>query len=244
MSNTLLPGKITEYEVKGIKFNMCWIPEGKFRMGCDNESQHLFKHEVQLSEGFWLAQTPVTQELWVALTNKNPSDFRGRKLPVESVSWHEAMQFCQLLNQRLALEDLEFCLPSEAQWEYAARASTEYDEYPFVLSEVGWYKKNSGDSTHAVGLLEQNDWKLHDMLGNVWEWCSDWYNVLEEDDVVDPCGPEQGFGKVLRGGSWQSYPDQVSYCSRSSEEPGFNSRTIGFRLAMRSKRQNVQEQAA
>jgi len=232
MNNKLHPGKITEYVVKGIKFNMCWIPEGKFRMGCDKESQHLFKHDVELTQGFWLGQTQVTQELWVALTNHNPSDFRGRKLPVESVSWTQAVQFCRQLNEKLAVEGWEFCLPSEAQWEYAARADTEYDEYPFVLCEVGWHKKNSCDNTHPVALLEKNDWNLYDMLGNVWEWCSDWYNDLEEDSVVDPPGPQQGFGKVVRGGSWQSYGDHVSYCSRSSEEPDFSGRNIGFRLAM------------
>jgi formylglycine-generating enzyme required for sulfatase activity len=167
-------------------------------MGCspgDSECPAYQKpvHQVTISRGFRIGQTEVTQEAWQRIMGTNPSSFKGAKLPVDSVSWDEARNYCQAVGMRL---------PTEAEWEYAARADISQDPYG-DLDQIAWYAGNSGKTTHPVGTKQANPWGLYDMLGNVWEWVEDWYAAPYPDgDAIDPKGPPSGKVRTLRGGAW------------------------------------------
>ena len=191
-----------------VELKMVFIPPGAFRMG-SNSSQALADekpvHIVSLTQGFWMGIYPVTQAQWQAVMETKPSHFKGRKRPVEQVSWKDAREFCKKASP-LAGQTLQ--LPSEAQWEYACRAgsTTEYCNGDNALQQVGWYSKNSNEETHPVGELAANAWGLHDCHGNVWEWCKDWYDekAYTHCDCTDPTGPRAGHTRVFRGGSWSN----------------------------------------
>jgi hypothetical protein len=146
-----------------------WIPPGTFRMGCslgDNECYaEAPAHDVTITKGFWIGQTEVTQEAYLKVTASNSSGLKGVKLPVETISWYDADDYCRGVGGRL---------PTEAQWEYAARAGSTASRYG-EIDQIAWYAKNSGDETHDVGQKAPNTWGLYDTLGNVWEWTEDWY---------------------------------------------------------------------
>jgi formylglycine-generating enzyme required for sulfatase activity len=186
-----------------------WIPPGKFTMGCspgDSECRDDEKpaREVTIAEGFWLGQTPVTQEAFERVMGTNPSRFGGPRLPVESVDWNQAKDYCEKIGGRL---------PTEQEWEYAARAGTTGARYG-SLDAVAWYDDNSGGTTHPVGLKQVNAFGLYDMLGNVWEWTSSDY---------DPKA------KVVRGGSWGGNARAVRASYRGGDGPAYRSRILGFR---------------
>jgi len=219
----------------GGSIRMKWIAPGSFQMGSnDGDSNEKPVHRVTLSEGYHLGATEVTQGQWEAVMGSNPSKFKGRDLPVESVSWDDAMSFCRKLTERersagRLASGYAYTLPSEAQWEYACRAGTT-GAYAGDLDSMGWYDGNSGGKTHAVGTKRANGWGLYDMHGNVWEWCSDWYRAYPSGYVVDPTGASSGPFRVFRGGSWFS---NASYCrsaNRSGFVPGFRDNFLGFRL--------------
>jgi len=151
-------------------------------------------HEVTITRGFWMGQTPVTQEAYQRVSGNNPSHFIGQRLPVEQVSWNDAQAYCEAAGMRL---------PTEAEWEYAARGGNTSARYGTVDS-VAWYGGNSGSKTHEVGQKPANGFGLGDMLGNVWEWVVDWYNdqYYGRSPASDPWGPPSGQSRVLRGGSW------------------------------------------
>ncbi len=184
----------------GVEQRMRWIVPGRFMMGSpasevgrfDDEAQH----EVTIAEGFWLAETPCTQAVWEAVMVTNPSRFKSPQRPVETVSWDDVQKFCAGLNRRIDSE-LKFGLPSEAQWEYACRAGTTTATYG-KLDEIAWHDENSGRETHDVALWRPNSWGLYDVLGNVWEWCEDFYSPSHEARTADEHGPL----RVIRGGSW------------------------------------------
>jgi formylglycine-generating enzyme required for sulfatase activity len=184
---------------RGAKLELVWIPPGEFMMGEDSTA-----HRVKLTKGFWMGKYEVTQEQYEAVVGSNPSYFKGANNPVEQVSWHDAVAFCNKVGGRL---------PTEAEWEYACRAgtTTKYHsgDTDSDLARVAWYDGNSGNTTHAVGGKQANAWGLHDMHGNVWEWCADWYGDYPKGDVTDPVGPSSGSRRVLRGGSWLN---TASYC--------------------------------
>jgi formylglycine-generating enzyme required for sulfatase activity len=187
----------------GLKY--VWIPPGTFTMGCskgDNEcgGDESPAHEVTISKGFWLGQTEVTQEAYKRITGKNPSRFDGLRLPVERVSWNEAQAYCGAVGMRL---------PTEAEWEYAARGGSTAPLYG-PLDSVAWYDGNSGQTTHKVGQKQANGFGLYDMLGNVWEWQS---------------------SMMLRGGSWYNTPRMVRVSSRDMHLPFYGGDGIGFRCA-------------
>ena len=147
-----------------------WIPPGTFTMGCsrgDSECRENEEpaHQVTITTGFWIGQTPATQEAYQRVMGKNPSYFKGAQLPVENVNWDKARSYCQAVGMRL---------PTEAEWEYAARAGSTTSRYGDI-DQVAWYTANSGSKTHEVAQKQPNAWDLYDMLGNVWEWTSDWY---------------------------------------------------------------------
>jgi formylglycine-generating enzyme required for sulfatase activity len=190
----------------GLKY--VWITAGVFQMGCSEGDAECFDNEKPVHEvvikGFWLGQTELTQAAYQRVVETSPSYFKGAQLPVERVSWIDAQSYCRAVGMRL---------PTEAEWEYAARAGGEVARYG-IVDRVAWYADNSfggsnGRETHVVGLKPPNAWGLYDMLGNVWEWVADWYGPYHEDFEVDPAGPATGNVRVLRGGSW-------NYASRSA----------------------------
>jgi formylglycine-generating enzyme required for sulfatase activity len=212
--------------------NMVFIPPGKFSMGspkneADRYPDEAPQMEVTISQGFWMAKYEVTQAEYLALMGTNPSHFTGdANRPVDSVSWSDATNYCARLTQRERAAgriptDLAYRLPTEAEWEYACRAGTttrlHYGDDPGYtttnevtvgysnLTQYAWYRQNAGFTTHPVGQKLPNPWGLYDMLGNVWEWCQDWYGAYPGGTVVDPQGPTQpgpNKQRTMRGGDY------------------------------------------
>ena len=196
------------FTVNGVQFTMVAVEGGTFTMGATSEqgSDALdFEkpaHQVTLSD-YYIGQTEVTQSLWKAVMGSNPSNYKGDNLPVEQVSWDECQVFIQKLNQ---LTGKQFRLPTEAEWEYAARGGRKSRGYKYAggndIGLVAWYKGNSGNETHPVATKQANELGIYDMSGNVWEWCSDWYGDYQSSSQSDPQGPSSGFFRVSRGGSY------------------------------------------
>jgi formylglycine-generating enzyme required for sulfatase activity len=203
-----------------------WVPPGRFTMGCSPGDDECYDdekpaHEAFIKKGFWIGQTPVTQEAFERVMGKNPSHFKGARLPVNSATWAEANDYCRAVEGRL---------PTEAEWEYAARAGSTASRYGEIDS-IAWYDKNSVGKTHEVAQKAKNAWGLYDTLGNVWEWVADWYGPYPSGSVTDPRGSASGTRRVLRGGSWYYNSRFARVSFRNYVEPedrGFN---IGFRCA-------------
>lgn len=196
----------------------------------------LFQNEVQITfeKGFYAGCYPVTQELYQKVTGENPSYFKGKHRPVEYVSWDDAQTFLQKLNQQIYLDDgLQFRLPSEAMWEYAARAKQDF-EYSGSqkLHEVGWFDKNANAQTMPLGLKEPNAFDLYDMTGNVWEWCEDdWQqNVLKHPPNGKPYKEKKGDFLVVRGASWSNYEDSARLLVRDGDLHSNWYLNFGFRV--------------
>jgi formylglycine-generating enzyme required for sulfatase activity len=206
-----------------------WIPPGTFQMGCSPGGNECGSHEnpahsVTITKGFWIGQTEVMQAAYQRVVGTNPSHFHGDRLPVEQVSWDDANSYCQAVGMRL---------PTEAEWEYAARAGSTASRYG-DLDAVAWYRPNSGDQTHEVGQRQPNAWGLDDMLGNVSEWVADWYDVdgnyYSQSPSQDPQGPSSGQFRVVRGGSWYTiYPLEVRVSNRDWYPPAVRNYVNGFR---------------
>jgi formylglycine-generating enzyme required for sulfatase activity len=201
------------------------------------------QHEVTLTQGYWLADTACTQALWTVVMGKNPAHFReDMNNPVEKVSWDDAKQFIDRLNHDYP--DLLAHLPTEAQWEYACRAGTitplsfgeqitpEKVNYHGNHPYAGDQKGQDRQKTVPVKSLPPNPWGLYEMHGNVLEWCADWYGAYPEHAVIDPEGPENGDGRMLRGGSWRNHGLFVRSADRYWSEPDNRSSHVGFRLAL------------
>jgi len=208
-----------------------WIPPtppAGFQMGCSPGDKQCFPdetpHTVKLSKGFWLGETEVTQSAYSKMTQgNNPSYFKGDDLPVDSVTWSEAKAYCDSIGGRL---------PTEAEWEWAARAGTTGATYG-DLNDVAWYSANSGSKTHPAGKKAPNAWGLQDMLGNVWEWVADWYAPYPSGSVIDPTGPTTPTSKrVVRGGAWYDNPRDARVSNRSWLEPAVRFVNFGFRCAV------------
>jgi len=228
-------GLWVRFEVKGVRQRMRWLPPGRFLMGSPAEEEGRFdwegpRHEVRLTRGFWLCDTPCTQALWQAVMGRNPSHFKGKNRPVEQVSWEECQTFIDRLKAQL--QGLALRLPTEAQWEYACRAGTETSRYQEELDTIAWYSANSHNETHEVGQKRPNAWGLYDMLGNVYEWCHDGQRDYKEEAVVDPVGPlDAGADRVIRGGSWNDPARAVRAANRGWIRPGLRVGDLGFRCA-------------
>jgi len=186
--------------------------------------------------------TEVTQEQWKAVMGSNPSYFLspGEDSPVEFVSWNDVQAFIIELNK---LGEGTYRLPTEAEWEYAARAGSTtalangditetYCGYDPNLDAMGWYCGNSGDKKHSVAQKQPNAWGLYDMHGNVWEWCQDWYGTYPSSAVTDPQGPSSGSFRVFRGGSWSINALSCRSAYRFSFSPNLRKRNLGFRLVL------------
>ena len=248
----LAPTKnITIPLTENVDLDMIWIEPGTFIMGSPTDELGRFndetQHEVTLTQGYWLGKYEVTQAQYRAVMKTNPSEFIGADLPVDTVSWFDAMEFCAKLTAsekaagRLP-EGYEYTLPTEAQWEYACRAGTttalnsgknlsDAKECP-EMDEVGWYVGNSDETTHPAGQKQANAWGLYDMHGNVWEWCSDWKGDYPTSAVTDPTGPGTGSYRVVRGGSWYNIASSCRSAFRVSEAPSSSNSLCGFRVAL------------
>ena len=218
----------------GISFVL--IPAGTFQMGSNHGADDVKPvHTVRLSQPFYLGIYPVTQRLWEAVMGNNPSHFRGPEHPVEQVSWDKVQEFIRSVNTHEGRT--RYRLPTEAEWEYAARAGATGD-YCFgddvtQLAQYAWYKKNAQGTTHPVGQLQPNAWGLYDMHGNVWEWVQDRYErnaYQSRTAVVDPQGPAAVVNRVCRGGSWSHGAISCWSARRLSNAPGYRSARLGFRL--------------
>ena len=227
------------------------IPKGIFEMGSNDGHNYISErpvHTVVISGDFETGVTEVTQRQWFEVMGHNPSYFKGgeedqSKLgnnpdhPVENVSWNGVQEFIAKLNGEN--DGYVYRLPTEAEWEYAARGGTK-TSYSFgddekLLPEYGWFSGNSWDQTHKVGTLKPNPFGLYDMHGNVWEWVSDWYKEYQSGIVIDPQGPLSGSARVFRGGSWRGSPQYLRSAGRDFDSPGYRYDGLGFRL-LRTKK--------
>ena len=181
-----------------------YIEAGSFTMGSVDSMAYPDEqptHEVTITRPFYLGKTEVTQAQWEAIMGSNPSNFKGSDRPVDGIGWHDIQEFLKILNE---VYDCASCfrLPTEAEWEYAARAGTTSGITPVHLSEYAWFADNAAYSTHPVGQKKPNAWGLYDMQGNVYEWVQDRYSMYDQEPEIDPLGPAEGPAFVLRGGSW------------------------------------------
>ena len=223
---------------KGIRQVMRWIRPGTFMMGSPETEMDRYgedQHQVTLSEGFWLAETACTQELWKAVTGENPSKFKGDQRPVETVSWEDCQEFMDKWNKEITGAKLSF--PTEAQWEYTCRAGTT-TAFSFggriTRKQVNCNSRVSRE-TVEVKSLPCNPWGLYEMHGNVCEWCGDWYGAYRDSKTTDPVGAISGSYRVLRGGGWNNWSWFVRSASRGGLEPDRRHDHVGFRFCLRSK---------
>ena len=224
--------------VKGVSFEMVYVEGGSFDMGATSEqgsdaySEEYPVHSVTLSD-YYIGECEVTQEMWEAVMGSNPSNFKGAQNPVERVSWNDCQNFIKKLN---SLTGRTFRLPTEAEWEYAARGGNKSRHYKYSgsdnIDDVAWHDGNSGGSTHAVGTKAANELGIYDLSGNVWEWCSDWYGFYNEGAQTNPQGPSSGSDRVLRGGCWCYFAWYCRVSYRNGYDPNYSSYYYGLRLVL------------
>ncbi len=243
------------FTVNGVKFVMIRVEGGTFTMGATSEqgsdamSDEKPAHQVTLST-YSIGETEVTQELWKAVMGSNPSEFKGDTRPVEQVSWNDCQEFIKRLNE---ITGKTFRLPTEAEWEYAARGGGKSQGYKYSgsnsMDEVGWYWGNSGDTrlsgewdyskvkanhcqTQPVAQKTPNELGLYDMSGNVWEWCSDWMDKYNSKPQENPYGPKSGKYRMFRGGSWFSNGPECRSSHRDYLAPSIRRSSQGLRIAL------------
>ena len=196
----------------GLSLNLAMVKvEGStFTMGCESEQALSCSHSSETTQrvtlsSYHISKYEVTQAQWKAVmgANNNPSYFKGDNLPVENITWFQAKAFCDSLSR---MTGKKYALPTEAQWEFAARGGKNSKGYKYsgsnTIGDVAWYCSNSNRTTHAVGTKAPNELGIYDMSGNVWEWCADWYGSYSSSAVTDPTGPNSGRYRVLHGGGW------------------------------------------
>ena len=224
----------------GIEFVL--IPAGSFLMGCSGfepcDSDEEPQHRVTITRPFYMGKFEVTQEQWVKVMGYNDSEgVKDRQYPVNNVSWLEVQKFVGRLNETAGARGYRYRLPTEAEWEYAARAGSTaaycFGDAEGELDRYAWYDRNSGGGPHPVGQKQPNAWGLYDMHGNVWEWVWDWYdkNYYKYSRAEDPLGPDSGGYRVLRGGSWDYVARDCRSANRLRYWPG-NRGNFGLRLAL------------
>lgn len=223
----------------GQSFTMIYVEGGSFVMGCTSEQSDCYNaerpaHRVTV-DSYYIGETEVTQELWTAVMGSNPSYFKGTQRPVEYVSWHDCKDFIMKLNR---LTGKNFRLPTEAEWEYAARGGNKSKGYKYsgsnTIGNVAWYYENSGTRTHDVKSKIPNELGIYDMSGNVWEWCQDWFGsgYYANSPQANPTGPSSGSNRVLRGGSWINGAQSCRVANRYDTTPSSRGSGIGFRLIL------------
>lgn len=219
--------------LKNLTSNMVYVSGGTFTMGAtseqgsDADSDEKPTHSVTVSS-FYICKYEVTQALWKAVMGSNPSSFKGDNLPVETVSWDDCQTFIRKLN---AMTGKNFRLPTEAEWEFAARGGNNSRGYKYAgsnnIETVAWYDDNSGSKTHVVGTKSPNELGIYDMSGNVLEWCQDWKGSYSSASQTNPTGASSGSGRVLRGGSWSSHARDCRSSYRYYGTPGYRSDSGG-----------------
>jgi sulfatase modifying factor 1 len=241
------PPKGESFSIPFVNLDMLWCKPGTFMMGSpkdekDREEDET-QHKVTLTKGFYLGKHEVTQAQWEKVMGSNPSHFKGATLPVEKVSWDEAIKFCEKLTQtekeagRLP-EGWTYTLPTEAQWEYACRAGTTtvYFFGDEITPKQANYDENV-DKTTPVDTYPANAWGFHDMHGNVWEWCLDWYGKYPDGSAIDPVGLSDGSIRVIRGGCWNSFDGRFMRSAfRIRSTPDNRNFNLGFRLSLQTEK--------
>ena len=237
-SNTISDDVITIPVKDGICIEMVKVEAGTFMMGATSEMKNPYDdekpvHQVTLTNDYYMGKYEVTQALWQVVMGKNPSYFKGDNLPVNYVRWKDCQRFISKLN---SMTGRKFRLPTEAEWEYAARGGKKSRGYQYSgssnISDVAWYDGNSGDKTHPVGTKQANELGIYDMTGNVLEWCQDWYGSYYSSSQTNPTGSDSGSARVSRGGGWNC---NASYCRLSVRfyyTPDFRLDILGLRLAL------------
>jgi formylglycine-generating enzyme required for sulfatase activity len=235
LNNKILNSRELQPLLDSLKYNMVYINGGTFSMGTsagNNDERPI--HQVALSS-FYISKFEVTQHQWKSIMTDNPSFNKGcSNCPVENISWDDANRFISTLN---ALTNERYRLPTEAEWEFAAKGGALSLNYTYSghrrLAKIGWYYENSLRRSHPVGQKVSNELGIVDMSGNVAEWCADWYgkNYYGLSGPENPKGPANGNEKVFRGGSWDDYEEYCKIIKRNRNNTTFKSRAIGFRLA-------------
>jgi formylglycine-generating enzyme required for sulfatase activity len=244
---------IATIKIGTVHVDMKLLPSGMFYMGDERtlnpDPEALPLHEVSFKKPFWMSATPITQECYRSVIGKNPSSNKNPKNPVEMVSWFDAIRFCNILSLREKLqpvyeiiEDDEiqvnwqrtasgYRLATEAEWEYAARASSKFLYSGSARAgQVAWFHGNSDGTSHVVAKKGPNDWGLYDLSGNLWEWCWDLKGPYKKGSSVDPIGAKEGNGRVFRGGSYLVKENILMVYHRGFENPNVKSETVGFRV--------------
>lgn len=225
------------FSVGNVSFTVMLVEGGTFTMGTTSEQQNPesdenLAHSVTLSS-YYIGKFEVTQALWEAVMGRNTSNRKSDDLPVKNVSWVDCQAFLRKLN---AMTGQNFRLPTEAEWEYAARGGNRSQGYQYSgsnnLNDVAWYKDNSDNETHSGGTKSPNELGIYDMSGNVWEWCQDWLRDYSSSAQTNPTGPRSGSCHVIRGGCWISNDRSCRVSDRNGRTPDTKISIIGFRLAL------------
>ncbi len=221
------------FTAKGVNFTMVGVQGGTFQMGSTTgDSDEKPVHSVTLSS-YYIGQTEVTQALWNAVMGSNPSYFKGDNRPVEQVSWNDCQTF---ITEQNRLTGEHFRLPTEAEWEFAAKGGRQSRGFEYsgsnAIGNVAWYYSNSGSETHPVATKSPNELGIYDMSGNVWEWCQDWFGGYSRSSQTNPTGPRSGSNRVIRGGSWGNFARRCRSAYRYSSAPGRRDDSVGLRLVL------------
>lgn len=244
----VLDGENRVFTVNGVSFTMVPVKAGTFTMGATAEQQDPGNdekptHQVTLTNDYYMGETEVTQALWEAVTGYSPTVSGsswssakgiGNNYPAYYVSYEDVLSFLSKLN---SLTGETFRMPTEAEWEYAARGGNKSKGYQYsgsnTLGDVAWYRDNSNSMTHVVKAKLPNEFGLYDMSGNVWEWCSDWYSdTYSSSSQIDPVGASSGSYRVIRGGGWYNSAGGCRVANRDGDAPSRHNDGIGFRLAL------------
>ena len=243
-SLAIKPGE--NFTVPDLNLTMIWVEPGTFTMGSPTSeegrnSRYETQHQVTLTKGFYLGKYELTQAQWEKVMGNNPSKYKGADRPVEMVSWNDAVAFCKKLTEMekkagRVPEGMAYQLPAEAQWEYACRAgtTTKYSWGDSINSSNANYDENV-DGTTPVGKYPPNPWGFHDMHGNVWEWCADWYGTYPSGSVTNPEGPASGSSRIARGGSWGNSWAYLRSARRQYSTPSGRGNNLGFRVGFQKQ---------
>ena len=237
-----IDGETKVFTANGVSFTMVYVEPGSFQMGSTTgDSDEKPVHSVTISKGYYIGETEVTQALWKAVTGNSPTMSGsswsttyslGDNYPAYYISYEDVQSFITKLN---SLTGAQFRMPTEAEWEFAARGGNKSKGYEYsgsnTVGDVAWYYNNSGSKTHAVKTKAANELGIYDMSGNVWEWCSDWYGSYSSSSVIDPTGPASGSDRVGRGGSWYGNAAYCRSANRNNYTPTNRNYNLGVRLA-------------